>query len=171
MRKRLVNFLVLNKTHLSITFTSEKENNDELAFLDVLVKQHKNQFLTPVYRKKTYARNYLNFHSFCGMKRKTNLIRTLCHRAYKICSRELFVNKINQMKLILNKNSYPQELVNKTISLHLKSLDKIKTAGPEKCSITLLLPYVNKNLRILEKNINQVISIYYYSAKPKVIFL
>ena len=52
----------------------------------------------------------------------------------------------------------PQELVNKTINLHLKSLNKIKTAGPEKCSITLLLLYVN------------VISKYYYSAKPRVIF-
>ena len=42
-------FNVLNKTHSSIKFRSEKENNDELAFLDVLVKRHKNQFLTSVY--------------------------------------------------------------------------------------------------------------------------
>ena len=69
-------FNVLNKTHSSIKFTSEKENKDELAFLDVLVKRHKNQFLTTVYRKKTFTGNYLNFHFFCSMKRKTNLIRT-----------------------------------------------------------------------------------------------
>ena len=62
-------FSVLNKTHSSITFTSEKENNDELAFLDVLVKRHKNQFLTSVYRKKTFTGNYLNFHSFCNIKK------------------------------------------------------------------------------------------------------
>ena len=87
------------------------------------------------------------------MKRKKSLIRTLCHRTYKICSRELFVNEINQIKLILNKNGYPQELVNKTINLHHKNLNKIKTVGPENCSITLLLAYVNKKARILEKNI------------------
>ena len=78
-------FCVFNKTHLSITFTLEKENNDELAFLDVLVKQHQNQFLTSVYRKQTFTENYLNFHLFCSMKRKKNFIRTICHRAYKIC--------------------------------------------------------------------------------------
>ena len=104
------------------------------------------------------------------MKIKTNLIRTLCHRAYKICSREFFVDKINQIKLILNKNGYPQELSNKTINLHLKSLDKTKTAGPEKCSITLLLPHIEKNSRIIEKNINQLLSKSYHSAKPKVVF-
>ena len=83
-------FNVLNKTHSSIKFTSEKENNDELVFLGVLVKRHKAQFLTSVYRKKTFTGNYLNFHSFCSMKRKTNLIRTLCYQAHKICIRELF---------------------------------------------------------------------------------
>ena len=45
---------VLNKTHSSIKFTSEKKNNDELAFLDVLVKRHKNQFLTSVYIKENF---------------------------------------------------------------------------------------------------------------------
>ena len=73
--------------------------------------------------------------------------------------------------MILNKNGYPQELVNKTINLQLKSLNKIKPAGPEKRSITLLLPYVNKNSRTIERIINQLINKFYYSAKPRVIFL
>ena len=38
-------FSVFNKTHSSITFTVEKENYDELAFLDVLVKRQKKHFL------------------------------------------------------------------------------------------------------------------------------
>ena len=45
---------VFIKAHSSITFTVEKENNDELAFLDVLVKRQKNQFLTSVYKKQTF---------------------------------------------------------------------------------------------------------------------
>ena len=57
-------FMVLNKTHSSITFTSEIVNNDELTFLDVLVDGHKNQFLTSVYRNKTFTGNYLNFIHF-----------------------------------------------------------------------------------------------------------
>ena len=56
----------------------------------------------------------------------------------------MFFNEINQIKLILSKNGYPKEFLNKTINLHLKSLDKIKTVGPKKCSITVLLQCVNK---------------------------
>ena len=97
----------------------EKEINNELSFLDVLIKRHNNRFLTTVFRKKTFTGNYLNFQSNCSMKRKTNLIRTLCHRAHKICSPELFDSEVSQIKVLLNKNGYPQELVNKTIHLHL----------------------------------------------------
>ena len=81
-----------------------------------------------------------------------NLIRTLYHRKHKICSRELFVDEINQIKFIRNKNSYSQEVVNKITNLNLKSLNKIKAPGHEKFLITLLLPYVNKNSRALEKH-------------------
>ena len=52
----------------------------------------------------------------------------------------------------MKKVIYPSYALN----LYLKSLDKIKTAGPENCSTTLLLLYVTKNSIILEKNINQV---------------
>ena len=37
------------------------------------------------------------------------------------CSKELFMDEINQIKLILNKNGYLQELVDKITNLHLKS--------------------------------------------------
>ena len=76
--------------------------------LDVLVKRHKNKIYTYVNKKKTYTGNYLNFHSFYGMKKK----KMLYHRAHKICPRELFPYEINQIKLILIESGYPQELVN-----------------------------------------------------------
>ena len=123
-------FNVLNNAHDSINFTIEKEKNYELAFLDVQIKQKENRFLTSVQRKKTFTECYLNFQSNCCLKRKVNLIRTLSHRAHKICSQELLLSEIKQIK-ILYKNSYPQELVNKTIHLHVKNLDRIKTIGPE----------------------------------------
>ena len=52
--KKIINeFLnILNDAHDSISFTIEKENNDELAFLDVQVKQKVNRFFNSVYRKK-----------------------------------------------------------------------------------------------------------------------
>ena len=52
------------------------------------------------------------------MDKKTNLIRTLCRRKYKICSRELYVDVTIKIKII--KNGYAEEPVHKTINLHLK---------------------------------------------------
>ena len=163
-------FSILNGVHKKIKFTVEKETNDELAFLDILVKRQDNRFLTSVFRKKTFTGSYLNFQSNCSMKRKLNLIRTLCHRAIKICSPELLANEINQIKLLLNKNGYPQELVNKTISIHLINLNKSKLIGPRRCVVTLKLPFVNKNSIAVEKNIKQLIRGAYFAARPRIIF-
>ena len=143
--------------------------NNELAFLDVLIKRHNNRFLTTVFRKKTFTGNYLNFQSNCSMKRKTNLIRTLCHRAHKICSPELFDSEVSQIKVLLNKNGYPQELVNRTITNHLKNLNKTKLIGPQKCIVTLKLPFI-KNVVAFEKNIKHIVRSSYFAAKPRIIF-
>ena len=37
-------FNIMNSAHDSINFTIEKENNDELAFLDVQTKRKENRF-------------------------------------------------------------------------------------------------------------------------------
>jgi len=129
-----------------------------------------NRFLTTVYRKKTFTGYYLNFQSNCSLKREINLFRTLCHRAHGVCSLELLSNEIKQIKLLLNKNGYPQELVIKTIQLQLKNLDKIKTIGPEKCTVTLKVPFINKSLEILEKKIKHLIRNTYHAAIPRVVF-
>ena len=121
----------MDNAHEAINFTIEIGNNDELAFLDVQVKRKENRFLTSVYRKKTFTGCYLNFQSKCCFKRKLNLIRTFCHRAHRICFPELLSNEMKQIKILLNKNGYQQELFNETIKLHLKNLDRIKTIGSE----------------------------------------
>ena len=77
---------------------------------------------------------------------------------------------MKQIKLFLNKNRYPQELVNKTTKLHLKNLDRIKTIGPEKCIVTLKVPFINKSSEILEKKIKHLIRNTYYAANPRIVF-
>lgn len=52
------------------------------------------------------------------------IFKILSYRAHKICSTDIFSSEINKIKLLLNKNGYPQELVKKTIKLHMKILDK-----------------------------------------------
>ena len=74
----------------------------------------------------------------------------MCHRAHKTCSQELLLSKTKQIKLILNKNEYPQEFVNKTNHFLLKNFDEIKTLGPEKLLVCLKLPFFNKSSDLLK---------------------
>ena len=80
-------FSHLNSLHPSLHFTFEKECNRTLPFLDVLVEKNDHEFITSIYRKPTFTGQYIRWNSFCPMKRKTNLISTLVHRALVICSK------------------------------------------------------------------------------------
>ena len=85
-------FTHLNSLNPSLRFTYEKETNQSLPFLDVLVERHDSEFLTSVFRKPTFTGQYLRWNFFSHQKRKINLIGTLIHRAFMICS-------INKSKL------------------------------------------------------------------------
>ena len=54
----------LNTNHANIKFTSEKEVNGSLPFLDVLISRNKKGFTTTVYHKPTFSGVYSNFNSF-----------------------------------------------------------------------------------------------------------
>ena len=45
----------VNSMHSALKFTFEKEENDQLSFLDVLVEKSNEGFLTSVFRKPTFA--------------------------------------------------------------------------------------------------------------------
>ena len=54
--ERLKLFLnYFNLCHENIKFTSEKETNKKLSFLDIEISRDKNQFITSVYRKPTFS--------------------------------------------------------------------------------------------------------------------
>ena len=83
----------LNSIHNSIKFTKEIEINNQLSFLDVLIKRKDDKFITSVFRKPTFTGQYLNFLSYCSKRRKIGSTKTLFHRASKICSPEVFSDR------------------------------------------------------------------------------
>ena len=106
-----------NTLHHSISFTMEGEDNNSLPFLDVFVKRTtSSQFITSIYRKRTFTGQYVNFQSHCSRKRKINLIKTLCHRAISICSPSTLEEEFKNLIRILTNNGYPEQLIKKTIT-------------------------------------------------------
>ena len=97
-------FTHLNSLHPLLRFTYEKESNHSLPFLDVLVERHDSQFLTSVYRKPTFTGQYLRWNSFCSQKQKINLIGTLVHRAFMICSKSKLDPELDKIRSILLEN-------------------------------------------------------------------
>ena len=105
-------FSHLNSLHPSLRFTFEKECNRTLPFLDVLVEKNDHEFVTSIYRKPTFTGQYIRWNSFCPMKRKTNLISTLVHRALVICSKSTLQNELSNIRSILINNGYPEAIIN-----------------------------------------------------------
>ena len=63
----------------------EEEQDQQITFLDVLVKREGNKLSTVVYRKKTHTERYLNFRSHHHPRTFTGVVKTLKHRALSIC--------------------------------------------------------------------------------------
>ena len=102
--------------HSALKFTFEKEENDELPFLDVLVEKSHEGFLTSVFRKPTFTRQYFRGDSFGPTKRKTNLIEALVHRALMICLKGKLQHELENISSILWNNGYPESIIQITMS-------------------------------------------------------
>ena len=74
----------LNSKHKNIKLTYEKEINDSLRFLDILISRSENGFKTSVYHKPTFSGVYSNFNSFIYEQYKIGLIFTLLLRTFSI---------------------------------------------------------------------------------------
>ena len=113
----------LNHQHKNIKFTSETENENSISILDIKITRDNNKFMTSVYRKSNFSRVFTNFGSFIPKSYKYNLLFTLLHRAFKLCSNfECFHHEIDKLKTIFENNSYPKSFVHFCIK---KYLDKV----------------------------------------------
>ena len=137
----------LNSRHNSIKFTIEFEQDNEIPFLDILVKRcPNNTFVTSIYRKKTFTGLYTKWDSFTPRKHKINLIRTLTYRCYRICSSaSLLQSALGDLRKLLLQNGYPQGIITYNIN-DVLSRSRNKPRSPvstvPKKDIIILLPYL-----------------------------
>ena len=101
----------LNLLHPALKFTVEKEHNNSLNFLDVLVEKEGTGFPTSIYRKPTFTGQYIRWTSFSPKMRKISLIKTLVHRALMICSKTTVGSELDKIKQLLIENGYPTDVL------------------------------------------------------------
>lgn len=154
-------FEFINERHPNIRFTYEKENNQMISFLDVLITNTPTSFDMTTFYKKTYTGLLTNFTSFTPFKYKVGLIRTLLDRAFKINSTYTSLHtNFSKIKGILQKNSFPTYLVDKHIKECLD--DKLMLISTEKPNSELprfyKLPYIGEYSNHVSRRIKKLVS-------------
>ena len=78
----------------NIQFTFEMEEENKLAFLNVMVIRNTNDIInTTVYRKPTNTDIYINWHSHSPLPWKKTTANVLIQREIKICSDKKFLDE------------------------------------------------------------------------------
>nr|VZI28728.1 unnamed protein product [Spirometra erinaceieuropaei] len=107
----------LTTVFLGIHFTMEEEENNQLAFLDVLIcRKDYDGLKTIVLRKATNTMKVLNFNRNHPISHKRSCVRTLYRRVETHCSES--EDKIDKPQCLLRDfkaNGYPRNFVNRCI--------------------------------------------------------
>ena len=111
----------LNDIQPSLKFTMEKEVDGVLPFFDVQVIRQGHSFEAAVYRKPAFTGLYIRWGSYAPNGQKLALIKSLTPFAKRICSKCYLSDEIRHLKLIFQRNGYPSQIVNHTISQPLNS--------------------------------------------------
>ena len=135
-----------------------------MFILDVLVKRNNNNELeTAVFRKKTHTGFYTKFSSLCPIKYKRNLIASLPHRAYQICSSyEIIHSEFDNITHMLLLNGYPLSFIQAQIRKFLnerrnnitqsQSTDESSNQSSNRI-ILFRLPYIGNQSIQIEKEL------------------
>ncbi|BHF60103.1 hypothetical protein SprV_0100306400 [Sparganum proliferum] len=107
----------LNAVFPDIQFTMEEEENNQLAFLDVLVcRKDCGGLKTKVFRKATNTMQVLNFNSNHPISHKRSCVRTLYPRVETHCSEpEDKIAELQYLRRVFKANGYPRNFVNRCI--------------------------------------------------------
>ena len=147
----------LNEQHPNIKFTVEKEQDNVLPFLDVLVKRTDTEFTTGTYRKPTFSGVYSNYRSFIPTEYKFGLVITLLYRAFELVSDYLALDQeIKHLKTILKSNRFPEGFTDRVIYAFLqkKFTPKTEVHTVPKKKVRIVLPYLGHTSHLIKKKLS-----------------
>ena len=138
----------------------------------MLISQNKEGFTTTVYHKPTFSGVYSKFNSFIADEYKHGLIFTLLFWIFSIVSDfSKFHEEVNYQD-VLQKNSFPTNLVDKCIKIFLNKQfsQKILEHTVSKKELFIVLPYLGMPSLSLKTRWQKSINSNFSFCKIKVIF-
>ncbi|XP_049527534.1 uncharacterized protein LOC125947186 [Dermacentor silvarum] len=144
----------LNSIDPDIQFTSEREQNGSLPFLDVQVTRTNGNLKFSVYRKPTHTGRYLHFSSNHPANHKASVVNSLLRRVETHCTLESDQKK--ERRTVLNelkRNGYTTEFIRKTTRQQkrknkLRDLQPLTPPRPQK---RVSIPYVKGTSEALSR--------------------
>ena len=104
----------LNSQCDSIKFTLEKEEDNSLPFLDVLITKKTDGSLShQVYRKKTHTNRYLHADSHHYPSQKSGIINTLATRAWRVLDADHIKEELKHLRTSFINNGYTGKEIDK----------------------------------------------------------
>lgn len=163
----------LNSQHSNIQFTVEKEQQQKLPFLDVLLEKS-GGLITSVYHKSTYTGLLTNFLSFVPSVYKMSLVRTLIDRTYKINSSWQRMHfDFEDLKTVLGRNLFPPRIVESYIKRYIGNCFEPHVPDKEIPATNkrfYKLPFVGRNSDILKTKINKLVAKYCKDITVEIVF-
>ena len=173
-----------------LKFTFEKHRDNQLAFLDVIVRATPDKYLTSVYVKPTNQGRTLNAKSECPSKYKQSVLRAFINRAIKTTStHQLMDTELNRVKQLLVNNGYTNSEIDHEINKQLSKQQQQQQTQTEtspsqegnvhtlyyknymsteyKTDEKILKQIIKKNVRCTNDNDRVQLRIYYQSQKTR----
>ena len=143
---------LINNVFEDIKFTMETENNNKLAFLDVLITRNASGELhTEVYRKGTHTDQILSYNSNHPKCHKRSCIRTLFRRIETHCNTtEAKLREEKHLFQMFQNNGYPRSFIRRSLRT---SRQRSETPPSQNRRITL--PYVKNISEMTARLLNQ----------------
>lgn len=122
--RQLQNFLhYINSVHSKIQFTVEKEDNNEINFLDLTISHINNQCTFKVYRKPTFTGITIPNDSFHPIQHKLAAYNSMIHRALSLpLSEEELQKELCTIENIAQSNKFCKQTIKKLITKKQKRL-------------------------------------------------
>ena len=119
------------------------DDDDEIPFFDVLVKNEKGKIETDIFYKETDSRQYLLFYPCHPRHTKVNIPYNLARRIRTIVSDETTLNhRMQKLKCSMNKQKYPELVIDygvkRAMALDKNDLRKVKPKPTEN-----IIPFVS----------------------------
>ena len=129
-------------------FTTEQETDNQIPFLDVLVRRERNKLTTIVYHKKTHTDHHLNYKSHHSLRVLAGVVTCKClkNRAVNICDPKYLEEEIKHLDSAFKSNNFPHKvldpILNRTNTTSQAKPTPVQNTEKERDKRTICIPYV-----------------------------